>query len=237
MTTPNNYTRFKSNDSRLIPYHVARGDDLLQDQIFSDASILRGLDILAEKYGAGQLAYSPEIRERYREILERRYEVDDGPDQFQLPNYAPFVDTELANFHGLDTENMSGGGMVVGRKETFDESVSRILDATARETSDDIPGLAQMMAWYETEKWARYGIANEVPYVHEDPDATLLRNPGGGWGTLDLPASTSDHVNVIDMYDAVPDYTFPTPHPGWSVDRPGAFWDSLEDRDDVATGF
>lgn len=225
------------NDSLLIPYHVARGDDLLQDQAFSHDAIMRGLNMMAEKYNVGTLAYSPILRERFKEIYERRYATDDGPDQFQLPNYAPYVDDELANMYGLDTEEQSGGGTIVGDKESFGEAIDRMLDAAARETSEDAPGLSQMMDHYKNEEWARYGVANEVPYAHADPDVTLFRNPGGGWSAFDRPAATSDRANVIDMYQGVPDYTFPTPHSGWSIDREGGYWDNLEDRDEVATGF
>lgn len=233
--TSNN--RFHSNDSRMIPYHAARGDELLQDQVFSHDALLRGLQIMAEKYGVGDLAYTPEMKEHFQEIYERRYYTDDGEDQFQMPNYAPYVDEDLANFYGLDTQNQGGGGRIVGERETFTEAVDRLLDEAAREAADSAPGLRNMMHHYDVEEWARYGVAEEKPYVHYDADVTLFRNEDGGWSTMDRPASTSDRSNVINMYDAVPDYTFPTPHPGWTIDRPGGYYDSLDDRDEVATGF
>lgn len=224
-------------DGYSIAYKAARGDELLQDYAFTHESIQRGLDILATKYGVGQLAYSPEVIERFKEVYERRYTTNDGPDQFQMPNFAPYVDSEIATFYGLDTSDQGQGGKIMDRKETFAETIDRLLDESARETLDDIPGLQQMMHHYETETWARHGVADESPFAHENPDATLFRNPQGGWSTIDRPAATSDRSNVIDMYDAVPNYTFPTPHPGWTVDRPGAFWDTLPSRDDVASGW
>jgi hypothetical protein len=63
-----------------------------------------------------------------------------------------------------------------------------------------------------------------APY--EDP-ALAAVNRGGGWAAVDRPAATSEKSNVINLYEAVPDYVFPQPHPGWDVDRPGGFWSSL----------
>jgi hypothetical protein len=40
--------------------------------------------------------------------------------------------------------------------------------------------------------------------------------------------ATNDKGNVIDLYTAVPEYTYPIPHPGWDVDRPGGYWDRLD---------
>lgn len=224
-------------DGYSIAYHAARGDELLQDTAFTHESIQRGLDILATKYGAGQLAYTPEVVEQFKEIYGRRYAVNDGPDQFQMPNYAPYVDKDIATFYGLDTSTEGHGGRIMQSKETFADTVGRILDESARETLEYLPGLQQMMDHYETETWARHGVADESPFAHENPDVTLFRNPAGGWSTIDRPAATSDKSNVIDMYNAVPNYTHPTPHPGWTVDRPGAFYDSLPNRDDVASGW
>lgn len=221
-------------DSRLLPYHVARGDALLQDKVFSHETVKRGLDILSSKYGGGKLAYTPEMSERFQTVLQRRYATNDGWDQFQMPNYAPYVDPELASFYGCETSQKEN---IMVRKETFDEITERLIEDTAREISDELPGLQQMMDWYYNEEWARYGVAEEVPYAHKDPDSTLFRNPSRGWSTMDRPAATSDRSNVIDMYDAVPDYTFATPHEGWLVDRRGRYWDQQAKKNPNPLGF
>lgn len=221
-------------DSHLIPYHVARGDELLQDKVFSHETIKKGLDILATDHGAGKLAYTPEMSERFQTVLQRRYATNDGWDQFQMPNYAPYVDQSVAAFYGCDTSMKEN---IMARKETFDEVVERLIADTAREISDELPGLAQMMDHYYNEEYARYGVAEEKPYSHIDPDKTLFRNPGGGWSTIDRAVATSDRSNVIDMYGAVPDYTFATPHEGWLVDRRGRFWDQQAKKNPNALGF
>ena len=69
--TINNEHEFPTNDSRLIPYHVARGDKLLQNSAFSQETQRRGLEMLS-KYG-GELAYTPEMVHRFQEVFERRY--------------------------------------------------------------------------------------------------------------------------------------------------------------------
>ena len=218
-------------------YRVARGDELLQDRVVAPATIRRGLGILAEygrDAGFGDLAYSPEMAHRFEEVLMRRYETTDGPEIFQMPHTAPYDDASVARFYGCATGDTS---MVRTRRETFDEAVERMLQETARELAPEMFALRTNMHWYETEEWARYGPHDPVPYVHADPDATLLRNPQGGWGTLDLPAATSQRSNVIDYTEGVPGFTFATPHEGWLVDRPGGFWDSLASDTKPATGF
>jgi hypothetical protein len=221
-------------DSHLIPYHKARGDDLLQDKVFAHETVKKGLDILANDFGAGNLAYTPEMSERFQTVLQRRYATNDGWDQFQMPNYAPYVDEDLAAFYGCDTSMKEN---IMARKETFDEITERLIHDTAREISNELPGLSQMMGHYNNEVWARYGVTDEKPYVHEDPDVTLFRNPDHGWSTIDRPASTSDRSNVVDMYGAVPDYTFATPHEGWLVDRRGRFWDQQQKKNPNPLGF
>jgi hypothetical protein len=213
---------------------VARGDELLQDKVFSHETIRKGLDILSSKYGGGQLAYTPEMSQRFQTVLERRYATTEGPERFEMPNYAPYTDPNLASFYGCDTSDTTN---ITTRKETFDEVVERIVEESAREISEELPGLAQMMDHYYNEAWARYGVANEQPFAHIDPDKTLFRNPGGGWSTMDRPASTADRSNVIDMYEAVPDYTFAQPHEGWLVDRKGRFWDQQEKANPDPLGF
>jgi hypothetical protein len=226
-------------ESAGIAYRVAVGDELLQDTLFAPATIRRGLDMLAAharggRATGGDLAYTPEMVHRFEEVLQRRYDASDGPEVFEMPNYAPFVDTGMAAFYGCHTTETS---MVRTRMENYEEATERLLRETAREVESEMAGLAQMMDHYRAEEWARYGIAEEAPFSHADPDNTLLRNPGGGWCTMDRPAATSDKGTVIDMYDAVPDHTYATPHEGWLVDRRGAFWDELPAGGPPATGF
>jgi hypothetical protein len=208
-------------------YRVARGDELLQDTLFAPRNIRRGLDMLAaygETGGYSGLAYTPEMLHRFEEVLERRYNTTDGAYTFAMPHFAPYVDAETARFYGANTADES---LVRTRPETFGEATERLLAETANELAPEMLALKQSMGWFEAEKFARYGPYNDVPYVHSDPDTTLLRNPQGGWCTIDLPASTSQKTNVVDLTQAVPDFTFATPHEGWLVDRPGEFWDGL----------
>ena len=122
-TTGNKPNGDAGSDSHLIVYHKARGDDLLQDKVFALETTKKGLDILATEYGAGELAYTPEISERFQTVLQRRYAVNDGWDQFQMPNYAPYVDDEVAAFYGCDTSMKKN---IMARKETQDEIVARL---------------------------------------------------------------------------------------------------------------
>lgn len=211
-----------SADASSIPYRVARGDELLQDVIISQETIRAGLDMLAQH--GGDLAYTPEMSHRFEEVLQRRFETNDGWDQFQMPNSAPYDNPEMAAFYGCDTSDQSN---IMKRKETFQETKERLLKETVEEIESEMAGLSQMMGHFSREGWARHGVANETPYSHADLDTSLLRNPDKGWSALDRPAATSDKSNVIDMYDAVPDHTFATPHEGWLVDRNDGFWDTL----------
>ena len=232
--TINNEHEFPTNDSRLIPYHVARGDKLLQNRAFSQETQRRGLEMLS-KYGE-ELAYTPEMVHRFQEVFERRYNNDKGWDNFEMPNgYGVYEEPEMAAFYGANTADTSN---ILTTKETFEETIDRILHDTVREINTEMAPLAQQMDHYYNEAWGRYGIVPEVPYCHKDPDVTLFRNPSHGWCTINLPAATSDKSNVIDMYEGVPQYTFPTPHPGFEVDRRGAFYDRQEPAENgTAFGF
>ena len=135
-----------------------------------------------------------------------------------------YDDPQIAAFYGVDTTETAN---LQTRPETFEEAKDRLVRETARELEDEIPGLAQMMEHYRTEDWARYGIAEEAPYMHPDPDITLFRNPSRSWCTMDRPVATSQKRNVIDMYEGQPEYVFPRTHPGWEVDRRNGYWNSL----------
>jgi hypothetical protein len=230
----NNEHSFKTDDSRLIPYHVARGDKLLQNEVFKPETIRKGLELLS-KYG-GDLAYTPEMVHRFEEVLERRYNTNDGWDNFGMPNgFGVYENPDMASFYGANTSDTS---KILTKEETFQETVDRLVKDTVREINTEMAGLSQQMNHYYNESWARYGIVPEVPFSHEDPDVTLFRNPSHGWSSISIPASTSEKSNVIDMYQGVPEYTFPTPHPGFEVDRRGAFYDRQEpDKNGVAYGF
>jgi hypothetical protein len=218
-------------------YRIARGDELLQDRVFAPDAIRRGLGYLAEygvEGGFAELAYSPEMAHRFEEILQRRYETTDGPEIFEMPNTAPYDDAAVARFYGCDTADT---GMIRSRRETFDEATTRLLRETARELAPEMLALQTNMATFEVESWARYGPYDPIPLVHADPDVTLLRNPGGGWGSIDLPQATSQKTNVIEYTDGVPHYTFAAAHEGWLVDRENGFWDTLATDDKPARGF
>lgn len=224
--------RYKSSaDAHLIPYHVARGDKLLQDEVTKPETIRRVLDLLALK--GGELAYTPEMLHRAETVLMRRYETHDGGDNFQMPNYGIYEDPEMAAFYGCDTSEVAN---IRTRKETFEEVIDTIVKDTARELETEMAGLSEMMQHYRNEEWARYGVAAEQPYSHVDPDVTLFRNPSHGWSTMDRPAATSQKSNVIDLYEAQAEYVFATPHEGWEVDRRGAFYDQQEEAN-TAYGF
>lgn len=218
-------------------YRIARGDDLLQDRVFAPEAIRRGLGYLAE-YGAeggfAELAYTPEMAHRFEEVLQRRYETTDGPEIFEMPNTAPYDDASVARFYGCDTGDSS---MIRSRRETFDEATTRLLRESAQELAPEMLALQTNMATFEVESWARYGPYNPIPLVHADPDVTLLRNPNGGWGAIDIPQATSQKTNVIEYADAIPHYVFATPHEGWLVDRENGFWDNLATDDKPARGF
>ena len=210
-------------DNGSLLYRIARGDDVEQNTMTSPETMImcmRGLS----KY-SGDLAYSPEIQQRIQEVLERRFEADMGNDIFSPPNYATYDDPELAAFYGANT---SYTGNMQTRKENFEEQRARLVNETVREIEPELSGLVQQMQHYAREDWARHGIADEEIYVHTDPDTTLLRNPGKGWCSLDNPVSTSSKANVIELYEAVPDFTFPMPHSGWDTDRRDGMWSSLK---------
>lgn len=222
-------------DSRALVYKVARGDELLQDKVFSHETIRRGLDKLANEHGAGQLAYTPEMTEKFETILQRRYASDLGDEIYQMPNYAPYEDPDLAAFYGCNTSDYDN---IPARKETFDETTERLIAASARELAEEIPGLQQVMNMFAKEEWARYGIANEVPYAHVDPDQTLFRNyDNNPWSAMDLPAATADRQNVLDMYSVQPEWTFPVQHDGWLIDRKNGYYDQLDPGNKPAYGF
>lgn len=216
--------RYKSSrDAALIPYHVARGDELLQDRITDPATIRRGLDMLS-RYG-GNLAYSPEMVARFQEVFMRRFETDEGSEIYEMPNgYAVYEDPHLAAFHGADTSDRAS---LRTQKETFDEAVDRLLEETVRELAPEFAGLAQNLNDFENEQWARHGVSDEAPFVHYAPDSTIFRNPTGGWCPIDVAVSTSEKSNVINMYEGATDYVFPLVHPAWEVDREGGFYSNL----------
>lgn len=229
MSNPN-YTGFRTSagryrtdrDSHRNAYHWQRSDATIQDSILHPDTIREIMTELSKV--AGDLAYTPEMQARIMTVLQQRFNSNIGNDVFVVPNYAVYDDPEIAAFYGVDTSQTNN---IQTRKETFDEQKARLIKETARELEVEIPGLAQMMEHYRREDWARHGISDEAPYIHSDPDVTLFRNPGGGWCSMDVPIATSEKSNVLDMYEGQPEFTFPTPHPGWEVDVKGGYWDSL----------
>ena len=214
-----------ASDSIAIPYKVARGDVLLQDVLFTPEVIQRGLKMLS-KYG-GDLAYTPEMNERFNTILQRRFDTNIGFEIFEMPNYGVYEDPEMAAFYGADTSQRDN---LQTRLETYDEQIDRLLHETVCELEAELDGLSQMMNLYKLEEWGRYGVAAEMPYNHIDPDLTLLRNPQRGWNALDIAAATSEKSNVISNYQGIPENVFATPHEGWLVDQKDRYWDQLEDN-------
>jgi hypothetical protein len=226
---------FKSNDSRLIPYHVARGDALLQDLVNDPNTIRKGLRILEVEYGAGALAYTPDVLHKFEEVLQRRYDTDDGRYNFPLPNYAVYDDPEIATFYGVDSERYHN--LIKTQLENFNEITDRLLQHTAAEVALEIPGIALMQNHYRNEAWARYGVAEEAPYSHVDPDVTLFRNPNhDAWNTMARPAATSDKQTTLDLYNAQGMNVYATPFEGWEIDRRDGFYSGLP-NEGSATGF
>jgi hypothetical protein len=219
---PKTNTIRTSRDASVIPYKVTRGDDLLQNKILTPDTVRECLNKLAVI--GGDLAYTPEMQAITMKVLEQRFETNMGNDLFIPPNYAPYEDPQLASFYGVDTTQTEN---IQSRKETFQEQKDRLINETVREVEVEFSGLQQMMEHYRREDWARHGVADEAPFIHADPDVTLFRNPSRGWCSMDIPISTSDHSNIIDLTEGMPEYTFPQPHPGWAVDRPGGFWNGL----------
>lgn len=209
-------------DSRSIVYRTARGDDLEQNKILTPETIRMCMDGLATY--SGDLAYTPEIEQKVQEVLERRYTDDQGNDVFSPPNYAPYDDPELASFYGIDTSQITN---MQTRKENYEEQRNRLVKEVIREVEPELKGLWMQMEQFRIEDWARHGVADEKIYSHANPDVTLFRNYGKGWSTIDNPVSTSDKTNIIDLYEAQPEYTFPLPHPAWDVDRRGGVWNTL----------
>lgn len=211
-----------SRDAHQIPFHWQRSDALLQDKILHPDTIRECMEVLSSV--GGDLAYTPEIQARINTVLQQRYNSDIGNDIFVLPNYAVYEDPEIAAFYGVDTSKTDN---IQTRKETFSEQRARLIKETCRELEVEFPGLAQTMENYRREDWARYGVAEESPYIHSNPDITLFRNAGGGWSSMDRPVATSDKGNVINMYEGTPEFTFPLRHPGWTVDTRDGYWSNL----------
>ena len=200
----------------------ARGDDLAHDIILHPDTVRDCLKELSKV--CGNLAFTPEIQHRCAEVLQTKFDTDIGNDIFVPPNYAPYDDPKLAAFYGIDTSQTDN---LQTRKESTEEQRKRLVREVVREVEVELPGLAQMMNHFSNEEWARHGVANEAPYMHSNPDVTLLRNPGGGWNGLDNPISTSDKGNVINMYEGQPEYTFPRQHPGWETDKRNGYFSRL----------
>jgi hypothetical protein len=213
-------------ESALLVYNKARGDDNLQDSLFRPESIREGLDLLA-RYPYGHLAKTPEMVHRFEEVLERRYNSTDGPYIFETPNYATLENRELAAFYGVQPSSVPSDTIRTGM-ETIPESRHRLLAETARELAPELVALAQTSFWFERESWARFGPYRDQTYTHADPDKTLFRNLGGLENTtMDIGISTSEKRDIIDGYQAVPDYTFAVPHEGWQVDARSGYWSDL----------
>lgn len=219
-------SKFRSNDSRIIPYLVARGEPLLQDQVFAPGTIKKGLDILASEYGAGALAYTPEVLHQFEEVLQRRYNSDDGQYRYEMPHSAIYDDPELAAFFGV--ENGLDNNLLQTDMESLEATTDRLVRASAKEVADILPGLFQLHENFSNEEWARISVADEAPFVHQDPDVTLFRNPQHEkWNTMQRPVSTSEKTNTLDLSNTGGFDAFARPHEGWEVDQIGGFYNEL----------
>lgn len=205
-----------------LPYRVAQGDDLAQDTVLTPATVRMCMDGLAKF--APKLAYTPEIQQRCEEALERKFDEDMGGDAFVPPNYAVYDDPNLAAFYGVQVGLTSN---LQTRKETFEEQRARLVQEVVREVEPELRGLWMNMEQFRREDWARHGVADEKIYTHVDPNQTLFRNYDNEWGPIDRPIATGDKFNIIDLFEAEPEFTFPQPHPGWEVDRPKGLWSSF----------
>jgi hypothetical protein len=213
----------RARDTQGIAQRVARGDDLELERILVPETFRMCMDSLSQY--VGDLAYSPEVEQRVQEVLERRFTVDQGNDLFNPPNYAPYDDPEMAAFYGIDTSQVTN---LKTRKENYTEQRDRLVKETVREVEPEMKGLWMQMEQFRMESWARHGVADEAPFVHTNPDVTLFRNYSKGWAAIDNAVATSNKTNVIDLHEAEPEFTHPTPHPGWDVDRRGGIWNSLQ---------
>lgn len=211
--------RLRTRDAAGRTYRATVGDELFEDYFYAPETVRKCQDALARV--SGNLAYTPAIEEKILQVLERRVNTDIGNDVFVPPHYGPYEEPEMAAFYGIDTTMTDN---LQTRKETHREQRDRIVAETIREVEIEMTGLAQQMELFRREDWPRHGVYDERPYFHADPDITLLRNPERGWSTLDRPVATSDKTNVIDLYEAQPEFVFPTPHPAWEVDRAGGFY-------------
>lgn len=212
----------RSLHSRLRALRYARGEDRVEDEILGPATIAQVLRRLSAQVGG--LADSPEIRARASEVLQSRFDSDEGGDITNMPHYGILEDDDLAAFHGVDVSRVESGQRI---HETVADRKDRLVSETVAILEVELPGLVQMQNHFENESWARYGAATERPLVHSNADMTLFRNPGGGWATVDRPIATADKTNTINLYDAQPAFTHPRQHPAWLVDEDGGYFDQL----------
>jgi hypothetical protein len=212
----------KGRHNTSFTHRVTVGDELEQDKILSPETARMCMDQLAKV--AGELAYTPEIQQIVMSALQMRYEEDIGNDVFVPPNYAPYDDPELATFYGIETNQVSN---LQTRKENYDEQRNRLVREVVRQVEPEMKGLYMQMEQFRVEDAARHGVADEQIYTHVDPDITLFRNYSRGWSTMDRPIATSDKSNVINLYEAEPEFTHTLPHAGWETDRRDGFWNKL----------
>lgn len=189
-------------EATVYPYLVAQGETHPLELLRSPDTLARGLDMLAA-FG-GRLAYTSEMRARFQEVLERRFESQTGPDHF----------LGLANGFGEDAAfyGVRAAAPLPAARESAQAMVDRLLAETVLELEGELFPLSEQMRLYELESWPRHGALNEEPLRHADADASLFRNPDHGWSAIDRPVSTSDKSNTIGTYRDAP---FPQMHPGW----------------------
>lgn len=174
-------------------FRKLQGDVLLQDILLDPATIKRGLDILSN-IGAGQWAYKVFMKHEFEVILQRRFDVYEGPDVFNAPHYALEDPAVAALYNVAPTKKVS-------KVKSQQDVVNDLLYATALECLDVLPGLIAMQQKYEDESWKRAGVQDPEGVQHPDPDVSLFGNrEHRKWTAIDNPIATSQKRNQIVFY-------------------------------------